>query len=60
MIDIETYDRWRKAIVLIKIIGTAEDEVMAGRTISSDEAFNAAEEAIERSCDAGGSELSSK
>ena len=49
LMDVGTYDRWRDAINLMKIISQGEADIAAGRTVTQDEAFERAARAIEES-----------
>lgn len=46
VMDAETYDRWRDAMALLKVMALGEADVAAGRTLTQDEAFRRAEEAL--------------
>jgi len=46
LMDVETYDSWRKALAMLKIVAMAEADFAAGRTMSQEEAFRRAEEAL--------------
>ncbi len=46
LMDVASYDRWRDAVALLKLIAQSEADVDAGRTVSQDEAFARAERAI--------------
>lgn len=48
LMDVESYDRWRSAAALLKIIAQGEADVAAGRLVSQEEAFERATRAIER------------
>jgi len=48
VMDVDTYDRWRAALALLKLASHAEADVAAGRTVSSDEAFRRAARAVDR------------
>ena len=48
VMGVETYDAWRKAMVLLRLAAHAQADVDAGQTMSQAEAFDAAEEAIAR------------
>ncbi len=48
LMDVATYDRWKQATILMKLIALGEADVAAGRTLSEKEAFARAERAIER------------
>ena len=47
-VDVDTYDRWRAALALLKLASHAEADVAAGRTLSSDETFRRAARAVDR------------
>ena len=46
VIDVPTYDRWRDALALLKVLAHSEGEVAAGRTLSQARVFRRAEAAI--------------
>jgi predicted transcriptional regulator len=46
--DVESYDRWRSALALLKIIAQGEADVAAGRLVSQEEAFARASRALDR------------
>ena len=48
LVDVATYDRWKQAALLMKLIAQGEADVAAGRTLSEKQAFERAERAIER------------
>lgn len=48
VMDVDTYDRWRDAMTLLKLLAQAEGDVTADRTVSQREAFQRARAAIER------------
>ena len=48
LMDVATYDRWKQAALLMKLIALGESDVAAGRTLSEKQAFERAERAIER------------
>lgn len=48
VMDVETYDRWRAAMTLLKALAQAEADVGAGRKVKQAEAFRRARKAIER------------
>jgi prevent-host-death family protein len=48
LMDVESYDRWRSAAALLKIIAQGEADIAAGRIVSQEEAFERAARAIER------------
>jgi prevent-host-death family protein len=47
VMDIATYERWRAAMALLKILAHAEADVTAGRVLTQGAAFRRAEAAIE-------------
>jgi prevent-host-death family protein len=48
VIDVDTYDRWRSAMALLKVLAQGEADVQGGRTVKQVEAFRRARRAIER------------
>jgi len=46
LMDIHDYERWRKAMAMLKLLALGEADVQAGRLVSFDEAFSRAERAI--------------
>ncbi len=48
VMDVETYSRWRDAVVLMKMISQGEAEAATGRLVSQDKAFADALKAIDR------------
>ncbi|HEV8131903.1 MAG TPA: type II toxin-antitoxin system Phd/YefM family antitoxin [Acidobacteriota bacterium] len=40
VMDVETYDRWRSAMALLKILAHAETDVDSGRTVKQEQAFD--------------------
>ena len=48
VMDVNTYDRWRSATALLKLLANGEAEVQAARVVSQTEAFRRAREAIRR------------
>jgi prevent-host-death family protein len=42
LIDIETYDRWRDAMALLKVVAQGEGDVAAGRLVSQKKALQRA------------------
>ncbi|MDJ0853527.1 MAG: type II toxin-antitoxin system Phd/YefM family antitoxin [Myxococcota bacterium] len=48
VMDVETYDRWRSAMALLKALAQGEADVARGRTVKQAEAFRRARRAIER------------
>ena len=53
LMDVATYDRWKQAAVLMKLIAQGEADVAAERTLSEKEAFARAARAIERASRGG-------
>jgi prevent-host-death family protein len=48
VMDVETYDRWRDAMALLKLVAQGEADVTAGRTVSHEEALKRAKAAIDQ------------
>jgi prevent-host-death family protein len=48
VMDVDTYDRWRAAMALLKMLAQAEADVTAGRTVSHRDAFRRARAALDR------------
>jgi prevent-host-death family protein len=48
VMDVETYDRWRDAMALLKVLALSEADVSAGRVMSQKDAFKRAEAAVKR------------
>ncbi len=48
VMDVDTYDRWRAAMALLKLIAQAESDVQGGRKLKQVDVFRRAEEAIGR------------
>ena len=48
VMGVETYTQWRKAMALLKLAAHAEADIEAGRTVSQQAAFAAAEAAVRR------------
>jgi len=53
VMDVETYDRWRAAMALLKALAQGEADVSRGRTVKQVEAFRRARRAIERTARGG-------
>ena len=49
LMDVDTYDRWRSAMALLKLLAQGEADVDAGRTVKQSDVFRRARKAIERS-----------
>lgn len=52
VMDVGTYDRWRTAMALLKVLAHAERDVEAGRTVSQSEVFRRAAGAVKRAAGA--------
>lgn len=48
LMDVDTFDRWRAAMALLKLLAHGEADVSRGRTVESAETFRRARRAIER------------
>lgn len=48
VMGMETYDRWRKALAMLKILALSEQDIQAGRVMPMEVAFRRAEEVIRR------------
>ena len=49
VMDVESYDRWRASMALLKVLALGEADVERGRTVKQAEAFRRARREIERS-----------
>jgi len=49
LMDVDTYDRWRSAMTLLKLAAQGETDVEAGRTVKPADVFRRARRAIKRS-----------
>ena len=49
VMDVESYDRWRSSMALLKMLALGEADVERGRTVKQKEAFLRARKEIERS-----------
>lgn len=49
LMDVDTYDRWRSAMALLKLLAQGESDVEASRTVKQADVFRRARRAIERS-----------
>lgn len=47
LMDVDSYDRWRSALALLKIIAQGEADIAAGRLVSQEEAFAQAARVID-------------
>jgi prevent-host-death family protein len=48
VMDVDTYDRWRVAMTLLKSLAQGEADVAAGRAVKQPEVFRRARKVIER------------
>jgi prevent-host-death family protein len=48
VMDVDSYDRWRSALALLKLIAQAEADVRRGRTVKQVDVFRRAEEVLSR------------
>ncbi|MFO0980993.1 MAG: type II toxin-antitoxin system Phd/YefM family antitoxin [Planctomycetota bacterium] len=48
VMDVETYDRWRDALALMKVLAQSERDVARGRVVTQDQAFDRAAAALRR------------
>ena len=46
VMDVDTYDRWRSALALMKLLAQGEADVQTGRTVGTEETFERARKAI--------------
>ena len=53
VMDVETYDRWKSALVLMKLLTQGGADTQTGRTIGTEETFNRARKAIKQSDQSG-------
>jgi prevent-host-death family protein len=49
VMDVDTYDRWRSALALMKLLAQGEADVQTGRTVGNEETFKRARRVINRS-----------
>ena len=49
VMGVDTYDRWKSALALMKLLAQGEADIQTGRTASTDEALERARRAIKRS-----------
>ncbi len=49
LMDVDTYDRWRAAMALLKLLAQGEADVEAGRTVKQPDVFRRARKAVRRS-----------
>jgi prevent-host-death family protein len=48
LMDVDTYDRWRSAMALLKVLALAEADLEAGRTVPQAEALRRADAVLKR------------
>ena len=53
LMDVDTYDRWRSAMALLKLLAQGETDVGAGRTVKQSDVFRRTRQAIKRSASDG-------
>ena len=53
VMDVETYNRWRDAMALLKMLAQSEGDVAKGRVISQKAAFKRAEAVIQKTAKDG-------
>jgi prevent-host-death family protein len=53
VMDVETYDRWRSALALLKVLAMGQADVERGQTTEQREVLRRARKAIERSARGG-------
>ena len=49
VMDVDTYDRWRSAMALLKLLAQGEADIEAGRALKQSDVFRSARRAIKRS-----------
>lgn len=49
VMDVDTYDRWKSALALMKLLAQGEADVQTSRTLGADEAFKRARRSLKRS-----------
>ena len=49
VMNVDTYDRWKSALALMKLLAQGEADAQTGRTAGTEEAFKRARKAIKRS-----------
>ena len=49
VMDVDTYDRWRSALALMKLLTQGEADVQTRRTVGTEETFKRARRVINRS-----------
>lgn len=53
LMDVDTYDRWRSSMTLLKLLAQGEADIEAGRSVKQSDVFRRARKAIERSSSNG-------
>ncbi len=53
VMDVDTYDRWKSALALMKLLAQGEADVQSGRTLGTEAAFKRARRALKRSGEDG-------
>lgn len=48
LLDVKTYDEWREALAMLKLVAAGEADIEAERTVDQDEAFARAQAALDR------------
>ncbi len=48
VVDVESYDEWRRALALLKVLAMSQADVEAGRLLPQEAAFSRAEATIAR------------
>ena len=51
--NVDTYDRWKSALALMKLLAQGEADAQTGRTAGTEETFKRARKAIEQSAQNG-------
>jgi PHD/YefM family antitoxin component YafN of YafNO toxin-antitoxin module len=46
LMDVASYERWRSALTMLKIVAQGEADIAAGRVVSQEEAFRRAERSL--------------
>jgi len=49
LMDVDTYDRWRSSLALLKLLAQGEADTEAGRVVKQSDVFRRARKAIRRS-----------
>ena len=53
VMDVDTYDRWKSSLALMKLLAQGEADAQAGHTVGTDEAMKRARRAIKRNSGRG-------